>query len=358
MEVVTQRIDQARGCEGTPHLRLGVLGCADIALRRILPALARVTGLTLVAVASRDRAKAGEVASQYGCAAAAGYAALLRQDNVDAVYVPVPTALHAEWAEAALIAGKHVLVEKPMATSRADTERLLALAATRGLVLMENVMFIHHSQHATVRRLVGEGVIGEPRLLEAAFLVPRVGADNVRWRGDLGGGALRELGVYPVRAALHLLGSELEVVGAVRTASATGIDTAGAAIMRTLGGVCAQLTFGIDHAYYSGYRLTGSEGRIGLDRAFTPPADHRPVLRIADRAGNERRHLLAADDQVGNTLAAFAHAASTGTDPPGTDQLVRQAALLDALSSYPFAGREPPPASAAPQSSPVRTVGE
>ncbi|MGH3850221.1 MAG: Gfo/Idh/MocA family protein, partial [Pseudonocardiaceae bacterium] len=269
-------------------MRLGVLGCASIALRRILPTIAKVPSITLVAVASREREKAEAAARLYNCQAMTGYATLLERDDMDAVYVPLPVALHAEWVEAALYANKHVLVEKPMTMSRARTAELLSLARVRNLVLMENVMFVHHSQHSTVRKLVDDGAIGEPRLFEASFLIPRLSEGDIRYRAELGGGALRELGVYPVRAALHFLGGDLEIIGAALTiGEGDEVDTAGVALLRTRGGVSVQLAFGIDHSYRCFYQLVGSEGRISLDRAFTPPAEHRPVLRVAGRVGNE-----------------------------------------------------------------------
>lgn len=299
---------------GTP-LRIGVLGCAEIARRRMLPAMAASPDVDLAAVASRDRARAEETARPYGCRALQSYEAVLADDSVDAVYIPLPAALHGDWAGAALNAGKHVLVEKPLTTDRARTARLIDSAWDRGLTLMENVMFVHHAQHTTVRELVADGAIGELRSLRAEFTVPRRHADDIRLRPELGGGALWDTGVYPVRAALHLLGPELTVVGAVLTQDPRhAVDTSGAALLRAPDGVTAQLTFGLDHAYRSAYELTGSQGRITLDRAFTPPADHRPVLRLELGSRTEER-VLAPDDQVANTLTAFAASARHGAAP-------------------------------------------
>src|SRR5262249_52979881 len=116
-------------------MRLGILGCADIAHRRFLPALSAVPGLTLAAIASRDPRRADAAAHRYGCAAVSGYPALLRRGDVDAVYVPLPAAVHARWARAALQAGKHVLVEKPIAQSAARAGELVSLARARGLAV-------------------------------------------------------------------------------------------------------------------------------------------------------------------------------------------------------------------------------
>jgi predicted dehydrogenase len=191
---------------------------------------------------------------------------------------------------------------------------------------MENVMFVQHAQHAEVRRLVAEGVVGEPRSLHATFAVPALPGNDIRYRPELGGGALWDVGVYPVRAALHLLGPELEVVGAVSSAGpGRQVDTSGAALLVTPCGVTAQLTFGLEHAYRSAYEVRGSEGSIALDRAFTPPADHVPVLRVV-RGAEVRELRLRPDDQVARTVAAFAAAVREGCHDPA--DTLRQARLL------------------------------
>ncbi|CAL9650278.1 oxidoreductase [Streptomyces sp. DH-12] len=310
-------------------LRIGVLGCAEIARRRMLPAFAACPDTHLTAVASRDPERARATAEPYGARPVHGYQDLLEQDDVDAVYVPLPAALHRTWVEAALRCGKHVLAEKPLTTDDRATARLLRLARDRGLALAENTMFVHHPQHTAVRELVDAGAIGELRSLRAEFSVPRFPAGDIRHQPGLGGGALWDTGVYPVRAALHLLGPQLQAVGAVLTEDpALGVDTHGAALLRTPSGTTAHLSFGLDHGYASVYELCGSRGRLTVDRAFTPPADHPPLLRIETREG--RRDIrLDPFDQVAAAVAAFAEAAATGAPPdPAT---LRQAGLLAAV---------------------------
>ncbi|GAA2427455.1 Gfo/Idh/MocA family oxidoreductase [Streptomyces macrosporus] len=314
----------------TAPVRIAVLGCADIARRRMLPAFAAGERTELVAVAARDRRRAEETARPYGCRAVEGYTAVLEDESVEAVYVPLPAALHAEWTEAALRAGKHVLAEKPLTTDRHRTGRLLELARERGLALMENVMFVHHPQHAVVRKLLADGTIGELRSLRAEFTVPRRPEDDIRYRPELGGGALWDTGVYPVRAALHYLGSELAVAGAVLTDDPRhGVDVSGAALLSTPDGVTAQLAFGLDHGYRSVCELVGSRGRIVLDRAFTPAADHVPRLRIECGTGSEEL-CLDPYDQVAGTVEAFAGAVRAGTVPDG-HACLRQADLLEEI---------------------------
>lgn len=313
-------------------VRIGVLGCAAIARRRMLPAFDSSPAVELVAVASRDPDKADANARAHGCRAVHGYEALLADDEVDAVYLPLPAALHAEWIEAALLAGKHVLAEKPMTTSRAETARLVSLAARRRLVLMENVMFVHHSQHGVVRSLVADGAIGELRSFRAEFTIPHQPEGDIRYQPALAGGALRDTGVYPLRAALHMLGADLRIAGAVLTdPHGYGVDTAGAVLLTTPSGVVVHLAFGMDHGYRNTYEICGSDGRIVVDRAFTPPADLRPRLRVEHRSA-EREVELPGDDQVTNTVAAFADAVRRGGTPAEVSEVyLVQAALIDGV---------------------------
>ena len=307
---------------------IGVLGCASIALRRTLPAMSAEPTVEIAAVASRDRAKAEAVAKTFDTVPVAGYDALLALDELDAIYVPLPTGLHARWVRRALLAGKHVLCEKPMTTSRAETAELVALAAERGVVLMENFMFLHHSQHQVVRDLVADGAIGTPRVFGSAFGIPPLPEQDVRYQADLGGGTLLDVGVYPLRAAQLFLGPELDVVGA-HLHTESGVDTRGHVLLADQDGVTAELSFGFEHAYHSQYTIWGSAGRIVLDRAFTPPAGYEPVLRI-HRQGSVEERSLRADDQFANVVRAFAAAVVAGGLPDGAAAAtVAQADLVD-----------------------------
>ncbi|MGW8730857.1 Gfo/Idh/MocA family protein [Streptomyces sp. NPDC055808] len=313
-------------------LRIAVLGTADIARRRVLPAMAADPDIELTAVASRDGGRAREVAEQFGCAAVESYDAVLTRDDVDAVYVPLPISLHAEWAGRALRAGKHVLAEKPLTADRPTTEALLGLARASGLVLMENVMFVHHPQHSVVRELVTSGAIGQLRAFSAAFAIPALPAGNIRHRPELGGGALLDVGYYPVRAALYFLGAGLEIVGAaLEHGDGSAVETSGAVLVRSPSGVLGQLAFGMEHAYRSAYELWGSEGRIRVEPAFTPPADHKPAVWITDAHG-PRELTLAPHDQVAATVRAFVRAVRSGAvESPDTGECLEQASLLDAV---------------------------
>lgn len=295
-------------------VRFGVLGAADIAWRRTLPALAADEGAEVVAVASRDVERAERFTGRFGGEALGDYDKLVDHPDVDAVYVPLPAMLHADWVERALDAGKHVFAEKPLTHSHERTAALVRLAEDKGLVLLENFMFLHHSQHRAVAGFLAEGVIGELRGFSATFTIPPKPAGDMRYRPDLGGGALLDIGVYPSRAALHFLGNDLDVVGAVlRHETARGVALSGDVLATTPAGVTAQLTFGMEHSYRTGYEFHGSEGTLSLDRVFTPPAGWQPTVRIARQDHREER-TLPADDQFANVVRLFVEAVREGAD--------------------------------------------
>ncbi|MET8005479.1 Gfo/Idh/MocA family protein [Nonomuraea glycinis] len=313
-------------------LGMGVLGCADIAWRRTIPAMA-AGGARLVAVASRSEDKARRFAGRFACQAVRGYERLLERPDVAAVYIPLPNALHARWTEAALLAGKHVLVEKSFTADTATARRLTELAAARGLLLMENFAFLHHSQHATARRLVLEGAIGTPRQITADFAIPPGTLSALRYRAGLGGGALLENGTYTVRAARLFLGPDPVVAGGMLWRDAAdGVDLGGGVLLHDARGVTAHCSFGFAHMYRCAYSVWGSAGRLTLEWAFTPPPAARPVLTL-ERQDHREEHVLSADDQFANMVRRFVE----DTQRPETHRghaadIERQARLLDAVS--------------------------
>lgn len=311
-------------------VRMGVLGCADIALRKVMPAMAKAGNVELAAVASRDPAKARDVARRFGCAAADGYDGLLERADVDAVYIPLPAGLHAHWAGRALAAGRHVLAEKPLTCDHATALRLVDQARTAGLWLMENYMFLHHGQHRTVADLVAEGRVGALRVFTARFGIPPRDASDIRYSPELGGGALLDVGGYPIRAASHFLGPELDVVGSVlRMDPARGVDVAGHALLAAPSGTTAELSFGFEHAYRSRYSLWGDRALLTVDRAFTPPPDRRPLVRI-ESAGRTEELSLPADDQFRNITESFARSILQDADyAPHAAAITRHAELVD-----------------------------
>jgi NDP-hexose-3-ketoreductase len=314
------------------RLRFGVIGCADIAWRRTLPAMITNPAIEVVAIASRDLGRATEFTDKFGGTPLAGYSGVVEREDVDAVYIPLPLMMHAEWIERCLDAGKHVLVEKPMTDSYKETSSLIDLARSRGLVMMENYMFLHHSQHATVRKVLADGVIGEVRGFRGDFTIPPKPAGDIRYQYDVGGGPFLDFGGYPLRAALHVLGKKLQVVGAVfRRDADLDVVMSGGVLLATEQGVPVQLTFGMEHSYRNSYSLSGSIGSLTLDWAFTPPHTHRPVMRI-ERQDHREELVLTAEDQFANVVDIFVDAVASGDDLRREHEgTLEQAALMEQI---------------------------
>src|SRR5262249_52550669 len=181
-------------------MRWGILSTAQVNARIV--AAIRGAGGEVVAVASRDAARAGAYAQEWGIERAYGsYDDLLGDPRVDAVYVPLPDALHCEWSVRALAAGRHVLCEKPLAQRGEDAEAMFDAAGRAGCVLMEGLMYRHHPQTRELEQLVADGAVGRLLSVRAWFTVELGDPANIRLRPELGGGALWGIGCYCVSSA-------------------------------------------------------------------------------------------------------------------------------------------------------------
>src|SRR5579872_4995402 len=191
--------------------RWGILGTARI--NRKFVAGLRTVGHAIAIVGSRDPERGRAAAAEYGAARAGSYDDVLGAADVDAVYISLPNSLHVEWTLRAAAAGKHVLCEKPMATNAADCGRMVAACERSGVHLVEAFMYRYHPQWRRVRDAIGNGTIGEPRLVRAAFGFVLRDPRNIRLIGELGGGALMDVGCYTANAARWFLGEPVRVRG-------------------------------------------------------------------------------------------------------------------------------------------------
>lgn len=207
--------------------RWGVLSTAKIGREHVLPAIADAGNGVLSAVASRDLGKARALADRFSAPHAFGsYEDLLASDEVDGVYIPLPTAQHVEWTAKAIEAGKHVLVEKPLALDARDIEPLIALRNRKKVLVCEAFMVVYHPQWIKLRELVQSGAIGRLRHVQGAFSYYNVDPDNMRNKLDLGGGALPDIGVYPTVSTRFVTDKEpLRVQATIERDKTFGTDT-------------------------------------------------------------------------------------------------------------------------------------
>jgi predicted dehydrogenase len=273
-------------------VRWGVLGAADIATKKVIPAMQKGQYCDIRAIASRDLNRAQAVAKELGIARAHGsYEELLSDPDVDAVYIPLPNNLHVSWSIKAIEAGKHVLCEKPIAMSAAEARELLASAqAHPKLKVMEAFMYRFHPQWQTAKRLVDEGQLGELRAVQSFLAYHNMNPRDVRNRVETGGGGLMDIGCYGISIARFIFGAEpRRVFGIVELDPSFHTDRMASGILAfahgTGGFTCATQLYPTETA-----RIVGHEGMIEVEVALGAPLD-RPA-RIRFYRGGEVQEML------------------------------------------------------------------
>jgi predicted dehydrogenase len=267
-------------------LRWGILSTADIGLTKVIPGIQRAARCEVVAIASRDAARAEAAARQLAIPRAhTSYEALLADPDVDAVYIPLPNHLHAEWTIAAARAGKHVLCEKPLAMTAPDAERMIAACHEAGVGLMEAFMYRLHPSWVAVRELVASGRIGRLVAVQSWFSYYNDDPTNIRNKLPAGGGALYDIGCYNVNLSRMLFGAEPErVSGTVLRDPVMGIDTLVAGTLEFTDGV-ATFTATTRAEDDQRVHIYGTRGRISMGIPFNIPPD-RPTEVFVTAGGD------------------------------------------------------------------------
>jgi xylose dehydrogenase (NAD/NADP) len=322
------------GVEVANAVKWGILSTADIN-RKVIPGAHASPTVELVAVASRDQARAEEYANTWEIERAYGsYEALLADPEIEAVYISLPNTMHCEWSIKALEAGKHVLCEKPLSRHTAEVEAAFDAAERTGRLLSEAFMYRHNPQTKRVKELVDEGAIGELRLVRSAFGYSLYDEGNIRLRTDVEGGALMDVGCYTVSGS-RLLGGEPEKAYGEAWFGPSGTDWVFTGTLRFPGNVIAVFDCGTAMTERDELEAIGSEGSLFLDdpwHCFVPVIELRtdgkverielePVdsyrlelENLSDAIRGEGELLLGREDAVGQarTLEALHESATNG----------------------------------------------
>lgn len=310
-------------------IRIGVICPSEIAFRRFMPALKKAEGEIVFAgigyaspeewfsnIANiptgiireqqeRESAKAQTFKDVYGGEVFKGYEALLKSSDVDAIYLPLPPALHYKWAKMALENGKHVLLEKPSTTCHKDTDTLIKIASSKSLALHENYMFVFHDQLKALDDVVKSGEIGDVRLYRISFGFPLRAKNDFRYNKALGGGALLDAGGYTLKYANYLLGDTAKVLTAqVNQIDGFEVEMYGSCTMVNDEGLTAQLAFGMDNDYKCEVEIWGSKGTITSNRILTAPDGFIPTYIIKKNQTFETRE-LPSDDAFYKSILRF-----------------------------------------------------
>jgi len=269
------------------NIRWGVLGCANFAHERAIPAMKLAKGVEVTGIASRSKEKAQKFADEFAIPKVYGsYEEMLADPEIDAVYNPLPNGLHAEWTIKTLEAGKHCLTEKPFAATVAEAEAVAETAQRTGKLVMEAFMWRFHPMHRRVRHLIRDGAIGTVRLVHSAFTFVLSRHENVRLNRDMAGGGLMDVGVYCVSASRFLFDAEPHHVFCRADFDPEfGVDMLACGILEFEKGY-ATFDTGFTVPFRCEYEVVGDKGRIIVPNAFLPT--EQPFIIISSNGKRDR----------------------------------------------------------------------
>jgi dTDP-3,4-didehydro-2,6-dideoxy-alpha-D-glucose 3-reductase len=265
---------------------VAVWGLGRHATRRVLPALAGCRSVRIAGICTRNEESGRAAAGRYECEYFASPSLMLGDPRVDVVYVATPTGLHFAHGRLALEAGKHVWCEKPLTHSHATTCELFQIAEKAGLMLACGLMYKYHPQFAAIKRVVSEQLIGDLKVVSIRFGMPNLDVATFRADPDLGGGALLDLGCYPLSIAYQLLDPSPVLRLAHVATMPSCVDSQGWAILQS-GDTLVDSAWGMGRAYQNKLEIWGSKGLLVADRVFTKEDDYDSRVFVSDQRGGE-----------------------------------------------------------------------
>ena len=294
------------------RLRWGLLSTARIN-RRLVPAIRAAERADLVAVASRSQSSADAYAADWEIPHAHGsYSALLADDDLDAVYISLPNSLHAEWAVKAAEAGKHVLCEKPLALTVSECNQIISAAESAGVVAMEALLYLHHPLLQKARTMVQDGAVGRVDFVRGSFSFVLDRPADVRWKSELGGGSLRDVGIYPV-SFIRWIAGEPESVFGWQVLGESGVDVTFAGLLHLAGGALGCFDCSFRQQFRAQVEVVGAEGSLVVERPFLLGNQSRIVLQ---RGFDEEQIQVAGADAYRCEVEALTAAALDGAPLP------------------------------------------
>ena len=319
-------------------IRWGVLGYARIARESVIPAMLRSGNSEFVALASRDETKLLEAQKRYSIPKTyVGYEALLQDPSIDAVYIPLPNSQHYEWTLRAAAHGKHVLCEKPLALNAAQVRNMIATCATHRVTLMEAFMYRYTHRTTRVREIIRSGVLGEIKFIHAGFRYLMGNPASIKLQPALGGGALYDVGCYPVNligwiadeiAGQPGTGAIKPVSVAAESVDSGGIDLVFSAILKYASGLVATAHCGLNAHKRVVAEVVGTQGVLEIPETYFD--DATPLVLIA---GDQRTEIpVQASDRYGREVEDFSDAILQARRPHfSLDESLRNAEVIDQL---------------------------
>jgi len=264
-------------------LNWGILGTAKIG-KAVIPGIRDSKRSHLQGIASRSISSAKEYANIWNIPQIYGsYDELLADQNIDVVYIPLPNHLHAEWTIKAAQAGKHVLCEKPITLTLEEIDKVIKARDDHGVIIAEAFMYRHHPQTKKVQELISEKAIGEVKFIRGSFSFMLGIEEDIRWELGYGGGALWDVGCYPVSFTLMVLNDRPQEIKGFRTDTASGVPKSYSGMMRFGNDVVAQFDCAFDLPYNTSMEIRGTEGSIIVPQPFKPEQISQIVLSLENK---------------------------------------------------------------------------
>ena len=298
-------------------VKWGVLGCANIARKAVIPGILGAQNSELYAVASRSREKAADFAEKFGADKYYDdYDKLLADPKIEAVYIPLPNGLHKEWTIKAAEAGKHILCEKPLSgKSLKEAEQMSAAAQKNNVKLMEAFMYRFQPFVIKLKQMLEQGIIGEIKEIKSSFAFDiSQRQDDIRLNADLDGGALNDIGCYTVNVSRYLMGEmPIKLANFFQKETAEGVDLSGSAVLYFEGGAFASLYYSLNSYDQKDLEIVGKKGIISIPDFFSWREDNYFLL---DKEGEVEKIPAETGPQYQLEVEAFAEAVLNDTEVP------------------------------------------
>ncbi|MDX8044581.1 Gfo/Idh/MocA family oxidoreductase [Gracilibacillus sp. S3-1-1] len=292
------------------QLKWGVLSTAKIGRTQVIPAIQRSTNGEVMAIASRNEKSAKQTAEELNIPRAYGsYEALLDDPAIDAVYIPLPNALHKEWVIKAAEKKKHVLCEKPVAITNEELVEMITVCEKNNVIFMEAFMYQFHPQHQKVKQFIQDGVIGDIAFMRASFSFYLEDRSNIRLNSDLAGGSMFDVGCYTLHAIRNILDEEPTAAYAhAYYHPKLKVDTTMAGTLTMPSGILASFDSSFDSTSRESYEVVGSKGTITVTSAFRPDTNEGMVGEIFLQTNEGTEVITEAGDQYALMVENFADA--------------------------------------------------
>ena len=312
-------------------IRFGILGASRVAVKNFLPALQKAEFAELAMVGSRTPEKAKSVAGQFDCKSWGSYDEVLADKHIDAVYISLPNAMHEEWTVKSTDAGKHVICEKPAAISYAAAKNMTEAAKRNNVRILEGFMFRYHPQHAKVKDLIKNGVLGNCLRFDGIFGYPAPSAENIRMKPELGGGSFYDAMPYPVYGSRMIFEEEPESVFCkIENGGESGVDKKSDIFMSYPGGKTAFMSSIFGSYFQSTYSVLGSKALVRVERAYAVPREMSTKIFL-DADDKTQEYEIKPADHFRLMVDDFCREVSSGSRSRKFEEdLLAQARVLEA----------------------------